>query len=84
MHKYLPRVHLVPAADAALPVITREQIEASTTFVFPETAFITVTAYQNQRVSWRLDFKLPAQHHKSWKSTYGQSLYNVLYVVFKY
>ncbi|XP_060782685.1 T-box transcription factor TBX22 [Neoarius graeffei] len=52
MHKYKPRVHIVvhePSVDmlqiAALPT------EGVCTFSFPETQFITVTAYQNQQIT---------------------------------
>lgn len=45
MHKYQPRFHLVKTCDLAkLPYSTFR------TFVFPETQFIAVTAYQNEKV----------------------------------
>lgn len=53
MHKYLPRVHLIirkdgPGSDAPINNLDNERYR---TFVFPETMFIAVTAYQNQLVS---------------------------------
>ena len=46
MHKYQPRFHLVRANDLMkLPYATFR------TYVFKETEFIAVTAYQNESVS---------------------------------
>ncbi|CAJ0941904.1 unnamed protein product, partial [Mesorhabditis belari] len=46
MHKYQPRLHVVRCAELIqLPVSTFK------TFVFKETEFIAVTAYQNERVT---------------------------------
>lgn len=53
MHKYQPRIHLIMRRDpntANLP-ITDLDSENYRTFVFPETVFTAVTAYQNQLVS---------------------------------
>ena len=45
MHKYQPRFHLVRASDILqLPYSTFR------TYVFKETEFIAVTAYQNEKV----------------------------------
>lgn len=50
MHKYQPRVHIVKRqADDKSPITDLEN-EEHRTFVFPETVFIGVTAYQNQLV----------------------------------
>ena len=49
MHKYQPRVHIVRRKDSS-PVHSLEG-EEYRTFLFPETVFIGVTAYQNQLVS---------------------------------
>ncbi|XP_055350673.1 T-box transcription factor TBX3-like [Paramacrobiotus metropolitanus] len=46
MHKYLPRVHVVRASD-----LRGLAYNAYRTFVFPETAFIAVTAYQNEKIT---------------------------------
>jgi len=60
MHKYQPRVHIVkkkqstPAAAAARSAecdLRSFDANQFRTFVFRETAFIGVTAYQNQLVS---------------------------------
>ena len=55
MHKYQPRVHIVKrqcssdvASECELRSLDTKQFR---TFVFPETVFIGVTAYQNQLVS---------------------------------
>lgn len=46
MHKYQPRFHIVRANDVLkLPYSTFK------TYVFPETEFIAVTAYQNEKVT---------------------------------
>lgn len=53
MHKYQPRIHLIMRRDpntANLPITDLES-ESYRTFVFPETVFTAVTAYQNQLVS---------------------------------
>ena len=59
MHKYLPKVFVIPLnkdqASMSQELLLRqfEEIgipEYAEEFVFPETAFITVTAYQNQQV----------------------------------
>eukprot|EP00731_Ephydatia_muelleri_P022543 Em0015g126a len=46
MHNYQPRLHLVESAD-----ISNLSWERFNTFVFPETQFITVTAYQNDKIT---------------------------------
>lgn len=45
MHKYQPRFHLVRAND-----IIKLPYSTFRTFVFKETEFIAVTAYQNEKV----------------------------------
>ena len=46
MHKYQPRFHLVRASDILqLPYSTFR------TYVFKETQFIAVTAYQNEKIT---------------------------------
>ncbi|EDO40811.1 predicted protein, partial [Nematostella vectensis] len=48
MHKYQPRVHLLKnPADTNY----EGQLEEAQTFVFPETAFMAVTAYQNHLIT---------------------------------
>lgn len=56
MHKYQPRIHLVKRPDGASGQIIDLDNEEYKTFIFPETVFTAVTAYQNQLVS--LHFKL--------------------------
>ncbi|KAK7087859.1 hypothetical protein V1264_021858 [Littorina saxatilis] len=46
MHKYQPRFHLVRTDD-----ILKIPYSAFRTFVFKETAFIAVTAYQNEKIT---------------------------------
>lgn len=48
MHKYQPRFHIVRAND-----ILKLPYSTFRTYVFPETDFIAVTAYQNDKVSNR-------------------------------
>ncbi len=52
MHRYQPRVHIVrrTEGDTSRPIVDLER-EQFRTYVFPETVFTAVTAYQNQLVS---------------------------------
>ena len=58
MHKYQPRLHVIyinpPGEEAAAT-------ENFRTFIFPETKFTAVTAYQNHRVRHTLVFFLKDQ-----------------------
>ncbi|XP_060129539.1 MAX gene-associated protein isoform X3 [Zootoca vivipara] len=49
MHRYLPRLHLVPA-DKATEVIQLNGHDVHT-FIFPQTEFFAVTAYQNIQIT---------------------------------
>ena len=49
MHKYQPRIHIVKKKDSSS--IQNLDAEEFRTFIFPESTFIAVTAYQNQLVS---------------------------------
>lgn len=53
MHRYQPRVHLILRKNPHHFNAPVNNIEAELhkTFVFPETVFTAVTAYQNQLVS---------------------------------
>lgn len=51
MHKYQPRIHLVKVSDVTKVPITSLEEEEHRTFVFPESIFIAVTAYQNQLIT---------------------------------
>lgn len=46
MHRYHPRFHLVQADD-----LFSVRWSVFQTFTFPETSFMAVTAYQNNKVS---------------------------------
>ncbi|XP_074641324.1 T-box transcription factor TBX1-B-like [Tubulanus polymorphus] len=48
MHKYQPRFHVIYVNGKSEDV---SRLECFKTFVFPETAFIAVTAYQNHRIT---------------------------------
>ncbi len=48
MHKYQPRFHVVYVNPKSENVAQTENYK---TFIFPETKFMAVTAYQNHRVS---------------------------------
>lgn len=50
MHRYQPRIHLVKWREHGGPITDLEQ-EQYRTYIFPETVFTAVTAYQNQLVS---------------------------------
>lgn len=51
MHKYQPRIHLVKVSDVTKVPVTSLEEEEHRTFVFPESIFIAVTAYQNQLIT---------------------------------
>eukprot|EP00058_Branchiostoma_floridae_P026522 XP_002612013.1 hypothetical protein BRAFLDRAFT_124787 [Branchiostoma floridae] len=46
MHKYQPRLHIVQAND-----VYSLRWNSFSTFAFPETSFIAVTAYQNEKIT---------------------------------
>lgn len=48
MHKYRPRIHIIPSKDYNMFSMKKGSFY---TFVFNETEFMAVTAYQNPRVS---------------------------------
>lgn len=52
MHKYQPRIHLVKRPEGSPGHIVDLENEEYKTFIFPETVFTAVTAYQNQLVSY--------------------------------
>jgi predicted nucleotide-binding protein (sugar kinase/HSP70/actin superfamily) len=67
MHKYQPRFHLVRANDLLkLPYSTFR------TYVFKETEFIAVTAYQNEKVITLFTYKYTV------KPVYNEPVYNEL------
>ena len=53
MHRYQPRVHLVmrPIDSPSSAPVTNLEDELYHTFIFPETVFTAVTAYQNQLIT---------------------------------
>ena len=51
MHKFQPRIYLVRRREGVTGPVTDIEQEEYRTFVFPETQFTAVTAYQNQLVS---------------------------------
>ena len=50
MHKYQPRVHIIKKKDHTASLLNLKS-EEFRTFIFPETVFTAITAYQNQLVS---------------------------------
>lgn len=50
MHRYQPRIHIVKYRDHSGPITDLEQ-EQYRTYIFPETVFTAVTAYQNQLIT---------------------------------
>jgi hypothetical protein len=46
MHKYIPRLHIIETLNCSKTSLNNVNI-----FVFPETQFIAVTAYQNDNVN---------------------------------
>lgn len=58
MHKYQPRFHLVRAND-----ILKLPYSTFRSYVFKETEFIAVTAYQNEKVGQCRIYSLPFLSH---------------------
>ena len=58
MHKYIPRLHIIETMNAS-----KVSMDNVNVFVFPETQFIAVTAYQNENVNISRDF--PSSNHNS-------------------
>lgn len=50
MHRYQPRIHLVKWREHSGSITDLEQ-EQYRTYIFPETVFTAVTAYQNQLIT---------------------------------
>ena len=46
MHRYIPRLHIIQASDSC-----SMRTGPLSTFIFDETVFIAVTAYQNDHVN---------------------------------
>ncbi|XP_064121174.1 T-box transcription factor TBX20-like [Macrobrachium nipponense] len=51
MHRYQPRIHLVRRHDSGQGPVTDLDLEDHKTFIFSETVFTAVTAYQNQLIT---------------------------------
>jgi len=51
MHKFQPRIYLVKRSEGVNGPVTDIEKEKYRTFVFPETQFTAVTAYQNQLIT---------------------------------
>lgn len=54
MHRYQPKIYVVPVPEewrgSSGLKFSLPEVKDSPCFTFPETSFITVTAYQNQQV----------------------------------
>ncbi|GCB84286.1 hypothetical protein scyTo_0025031, partial [Scyliorhinus torazame] len=50
MHKYQPRVHIIKKKDHTASLVNLKS-EEFRTFIFTETVFTAVTAYQNQLIT---------------------------------
>jgi len=50
MHRYIPRLHIVQASDDY-----SIRTGPLSTFIFDETVFIAVTAYQNDQVDYLIE-----------------------------
>lgn len=51
MHKYQPRIHIVKTNDDLPFSMQQKSSDNFSTHIFPETQFMAVTAYQNQKVT---------------------------------
>ena len=63
MHRFQPRIYLVIRPDGSNAPITDIEREKYRTYIFPETIFTAVTAYQNQLVSNSLYFIICSYLH---------------------
>ena len=54
MHRFQPRIYLVTRPEGATGPIVDLERENYRSYIFPETIFTAVTAYQNQLVSSRM------------------------------
>lgn len=63
MHKYQPRIHLVRRRNShgSNSPVTDLELEEYRTYVFPETVFTAVTAYQNQLVRIYHNYLVPSK-----------------------
>ena len=54
MHKYIPRLHIIQAVNSSNNdmKLSMAPFDNVNIFVFPETQFIAVTAYQNEQVGY--------------------------------
>ncbi|XP_055928715.1 T-box transcription factor TBX22-like [Argiope bruennichi] len=52
MHKYQPRIHIQKMTEGNTDPYPKISLSDSLTFTFPETQFFTVTAYQNQQITY--------------------------------
>ena len=57
MHKYIPRLHVIQAVQSSTSdsKISMNAFDNVNVFIFPETQFIAVTAYQNENVKKKQD-----------------------------
>lgn len=62
MHRYHPRFHLVQADD-----LFSVRWSVFQTFTFPETSFMAVTAYQNNKVSFESCLCVEAAEVTVWR-----------------
>lgn len=51
MHRYQPRFHIIVYQPKTNGYTTNQNLSQFRRFIFTETSFTAVTAYQNQRVS---------------------------------
>ena len=51
MHRYQPRIHCVYLPSMTNDDLLVHQTQIFQTFIFAETTFISVTAYQNHRIT---------------------------------
>lgn len=53
MHRYIPRLHVIPVPSGVMPTADKPVVMGpeSITFTFPQTEFMAVTTYQNFRIT---------------------------------
>ena len=75
MHKYQPRFHIVQAND-----VFSLRWNSFVTFAFPETTFIAVTAYQNEKVNIKFLYNALYNTHAKYVELYVFEVLDIIII----
>src|SRR6218665_3252603 len=76
MHRYQPRIHVIPVCGDSATASGSSSCGSIFTFTFPETIFVAVTAYQNEQVT---QLKIDSNPFaKGFRSTGKANRYNTI------